>query len=111
MHIEASLQDVPRRRELAHRIAATLQDDPRVTQVRPYGSIAEGLADRYSDIDLVVHVHGVSDRAFAEVMPNLMEPIGPRLVDGWGLGFLPDTYIRTFYFSDYPLFGSLPLVC
>jgi hypothetical protein len=111
LSIETSLQKVAWRSELARRIVVLLREDPRVTEVRLYGSMAEDRADRYSDIDLVAHVRGVSDRELAEALPGLIDPIGPRMVDGWGLGFLPDTYIRTFYFSDYPLFWHVDIGC
>ncbi len=76
MQRNLSLQQVQRRSELEQQIVTLLRGDPRVAQVRPYGSIAEGRADWYSDIDLVVHVNGVSDRAFAETLQDLIQPIG-----------------------------------
>ena len=111
MPIEASLENVTRRTELAQRVAAVLRQGRHVVDVRSYGSLAGGRADRYSDVDLVVHVRGVSDREIALALPDLIEPVGPRLVDGWGIGFLPDTYIRTFYFIDYPLFWHVDIGC
>ena len=109
--IERSLQDVARRDQLASRIIALLRDDPRIADAQLYGSLAKGRADRYSDIDIVVHARSIADRDLAEALPNVLQPLGTRLVDGWGLGFLPDTYIRTLYFDDYPLFWHVDIGC
>lgn len=79
-----TLSDLRRRDALASRVCARLRRDQRVVAVEAYGSLALGRADRYSDIDLVVRVHGQSDRAFAEAVPDLLDPLGPRLIGGWG---------------------------
>jgi predicted nucleotidyltransferase len=111
MKVGTSLQNRARRSELAEHVVALLQQAPHVSQVKPHGSLAGGRADRYSDIDLAVQIQGISDRAFALNLPTLLQPIGPCVVEGWGVGFLPDTYIRTFYFSDYPLFWHVDIGC
>jgi hypothetical protein len=82
---------------LAERICGLLQNDPRVAAVTYYGSLASGRADQFSDIDIHVNLQHASDRAFAEALPALVQPIGSLLVEGWGLGALPDLYIRTFF--------------
>ena len=111
MKIETSLQNLARRSELAEHVVAILRRAPHVSRVEYHGSLAGGSADRYSDIDLAVHVQDISDRAFALALPTLFQPIGPCLVEGWGVGFLPDTYIRTFYFAGYPLFWHIDIGC
>lgn len=111
MLIDLKLDHLAHRAALATQIKTLLAADPRVCSVADYGSHASGHADRYSDIDLVVRVHHVSDRAFAEALPALLDPLGSRLIDGWGLGLLPDTYIRTFYFAAYPLFWHVDIGC
>jgi predicted nucleotidyltransferase len=111
MKVETSLQNLVRRSELAEHIVAILQQASHVSRVQQYGSLTTGRSDRYSDIDLAVHVQGISDRAFALALPSLLQPIGPCLVDGWGVGFLPDTYIRTFYFNDFPAFWHVDIGC
>jgi predicted nucleotidyltransferase len=111
MVIDRHLDQLARRTALATRVKTILAYDPRVCAVADYGSHAQGRADRYSDIDVVVHLQNVSDRAFAEALPTLLDPLGPRLIDGWGLAFLPATYIRTFYFAAYPLFWHVDIGC
>ncbi len=76
-----------------------------------YGSLAEGTADRYSDIDIHLNLTEVSDRAFAEILPDILRPVGPPLIDGWGFGALPDLYIRTLFFDSYPLFWHVDIAC
>lgn len=105
------LDDVARRTTLAADVVRTLEALPEVVEVRPYGSIGTDRADRYSDIDLMVVLHGVSDQTFAFELPRHLDVIGPRLIDGWGLGLLPEQYIRKFYFEDHPLFWNVDIGC
>lgn len=108
------LEDVPevgRRAELAEFAVARLTAVPGVVGVRPLGSLAAGGADPYSDIDLVVELDGVSDRSFALDLPAHVASLGRPLITGWGLDRLPDTYVRTIYLADYPLFWHLDIGC
>lgn len=83
-----------------------------MVEVCPFGSLgAGGKPDRYSDLDLVVVVDGLSDRAFAENVPHVISPLGRPLIAGWGLDLLPDTYVRTVYLENYPLFWHLDIGC
>lgn len=108
---------VDRRAEVAQRVTELLSADERVIEIVPYGSIGNGSADPYSDVDLRVHLglhevdRAVSDRAFAEMLPDYVRPIGPCLIQGWGLSALPDHYIRTLYFADLPLFWHIDVWC
>lgn len=94
-----------RRAALADAVAALLARDERVAAVVPYGSLTDGRADRYSDIDFRVDLHGISDRAFAEMAPNVLRSIGPYVIEAWGPTALPDRFIRCLYFADFPLSG------
>ncbi|MEM7032505.1 MAG: nucleotidyltransferase domain-containing protein [Chloroflexota bacterium] len=111
MAIKATLQNLHYRDTLALDIISHLQRDERVISVRLQGSLANGTADRYSDIDLCVQLRDVSDRAFAEILPDLIRPVGKPFIEGWGVGFLPDLYIRTVYFDAYPLFWHVDIAC
>ncbi|GAB3764763.1 nucleotidyltransferase family protein [Microlunatus parietis] len=103
------VRDVARRAELAEAVIARLAGVPGVVGVRPFGSLASGRADAYSDIDLVVELDGVSDLTFAQEIPDHLAPLGRPLITGWGLDRLPDTYVRTIYLADYPLFWHLDI--
>jgi hypothetical protein len=105
------VSDLGRRAALAELITDRLAMSPYVVEVQPFGSLAGEESDQYSDIDLVVIVDGVSDRSFAEGLPDLLRPIGSQLIAGWGLDRLPETYVRTIYFEDYPLFWHVDLGC
>ena len=105
------LQDCGDRADLASKVIALLEQDARVAGVEYYGSIANDTADYFSDVDLRVRVRDVSDREFAEALPELVQPIGSLLIAGWGLSALPDDYVRTFYFDDYPLFWHIDIAC
>jgi hypothetical protein len=54
---------------------------------------------------------GIADRDCSLGLPALLAPVGACLVDGWGLGSLPESYVRTFYFADYPLFWHVDIGC
>lgn len=103
--------EVGRRAELAEFVITRLAAVPVVVGVRSFGSLAAGRADAYSDIDLVVDLDGVSDRSFALHLPAHLELLGRPLITGWGLDRLPDTYVRTIYLADYPLFWHLDIGC
>jgi hypothetical protein len=107
------VEDLDRRAVLAAAVRELLVRSPHVVDVRPYGSLkADGAqSDQYSDIDLVVDLEGISDRAFAEYVPSLLRSLGRPLIAGWGLEMLPDTYVRTLYLENYPLFWHLDIGC
>lgn len=106
MNEAIALKDLPRRDELAQRIVAALGTAPQVVEVEPYGSLSDGRADRYSDLDFAVTVRGISDREFAHALPGILDPIGPRLVDGWGSGFCPARMSARFIFRTIPCSGT-----
>jgi predicted nucleotidyltransferase len=95
------------RTQLLEGAVALLRSAAFVQSVEVAGSLSRGQADSYSDVDLLITARGVSDRATAEAVPGVLEPLGPRLVDGWALGLLPDLYVRTLYFDHLPLFWHL----
>jgi hypothetical protein len=105
------LTDVSRRDALAESVLKLVRGDERVASAEVVGSLSSGHADEYSDIDIHVDLCTVSDRAFAEVLPDLLRPIGPCVIAGWGLKTLPEQFVRTFYFADYPLFWHVDVRC
>lgn len=106
------LSDLDRRARLAEQVRKRLLQTPHVVEVRPHGSLAAtGRSDRFSDVDFLVVVDGVTDRGFAERVPDELRPIGRQLIAGWGLDMLPDTYVRTLYLADYPLFWHIDIGC
>lgn len=111
MIVADQLSELDKREQLVEKVLARLASDKRVEKVELIGSLAKGNGDCYSDMDVAAHVSGISDRDFAELVPDLLRPIGPTLVEGWGLGFLPETFIRTLYFEHYPLFWHIDVSC
>lgn len=108
--IEHQLADLSRRHKLKERVVQLLTAMPEVTEVHEVGSLTSQ-GDRLSDIDFHVRVAGLSDRAFAEALPPRLGAIGSYLIEGWGLGRLPDDYVRTLYFDDQPLFWHIDVHC
>lgn len=100
-----------RRGELLDRVTEVLLADERVVRVELSGSLNGGKADEFSDIDLRGHLsEGVVDRNFFLDVPRLMERVGPSVV-GWGFTALPDEYVATFHFDEYPLFWGVDIAC
>ena len=103
--------DISRRDALASDVLELLRADYHVVDASIHGSVGAGSADEYSDIDVHAKVSGVSDRAFAETVADAVRSIGRCLIEGWGFAALPDHYVRTFYFDDYPLFWHVDIWC
>ena len=103
--------DVGRRDDLASCVLDVLRAQYYVVEASISGSVAEGRADVYSDIDIHAKVSGVSDRAFAETLPDAVRTVGRCIVEGWGYSALPEHFVRTFYFEDYPLFWHVDIWC
>ena len=99
------------REALTEAAVKLLRLEPHVTEVSLFGSLARGEADAHSDIDVRVALSGISDRAFAHHLSEVVRPLGTLLIDGWALHALPETYGRTFYFAEYPLFWHLDIAC
>ena len=100
-----------RREELAERAAKALRSDERVASVGVIGSLNEGKADEFSDIDLGVQLRsGVVDREFFFDVPSVLASVGSG-VPGWGFTSLPNQYVATFHFDDYPLLWSVDVAC
>jgi predicted nucleotidyltransferase len=70
----------PRYRGLYERAAAVLGRDPRVLRIEPGGSIAQGTADRWSDLDLTVVAHV---DAHAALLDEWARPLFPRYGLEW----------------------------
>jgi predicted nucleotidyltransferase len=103
--------EIHRREQLAERVAGALRADERVVSVGLIGSLNGGKADEFSDIDLGVHLRGgVADREFFLDVPSVLVPVGSA-VAGWGFTSLPDEYVATFHFDDYPLLWSVDVAC
>jgi predicted nucleotidyltransferase len=107
-----SLDDVARRVELTARVTDALVADPRVGAVEPFGSLVNGKADKYSDVDLLVHLHpGVVDRDLWADLPEVLRPVGSA-VHGWSFQALGGgQYGASFLFDDYPLFWAVDIGC
>lgn len=103
--------ELPRRDELLERAGTALSADERVVGVDVIGSLSEGKADEFSDIDLGVRLRsGVIDREFFFEVPSLLASVGPG-VAGWGFTSLPSRYVATFHFDEYPLLWSVDVAC
>jgi hypothetical protein len=111
MNIDLDLADLARRDRLGDTICNLLREDARVTDVKFYGSLANGQADQYSDIDIQVNLVNTSDRAFAEELPDIVRPAGAMLLASWSLGALPDLFARGLYFEDYSVFWHVDIAC
>jgi len=102
---------LPRRDDLRRIVTEALVADSRVEVVGLIGSLHNGKSDAFSDIDLEVGLRrGVVDREFFLDLPRVLGDVGST-VPGWGFHALPETYVATFHFDDYPLFWSVDIAC
>jgi predicted nucleotidyltransferase len=95
-----------RRRELATRIVETLVAHPSVQSAELFGSLSDGAADQYSDIDIQVVLRG-DPAVFAAQVAELMETVAP--VREHLREVIPLWSIDQFWFVNYPLFWSVDL--
>ena len=93
-------------------VTEALLADDRADRVVPFGSLAGGKVDEFSDIDLMVHLKpGVVDRHFWADLPEVLRPIGPA-VCGWSFQAIgAGRYGACFLFDDYPLFWEVDIGC
>ena len=104
-------EELPRRSELLERVMDALRADERVVRTDLIGSLNGGKADEFSDIDVAAHLAtGTVDRQFFFDVPALLTTVGPA-VAGWGFTSLPDQYVATFHFDDWPLLWGVDVAC
>jgi predicted nucleotidyltransferase len=94
--LQSLLQNEREREHLSARVSEALLADPQVQSVELFGSLTTGERDFYSDIDFRCFLKEGTDRDFAFRLPQIIDSVGPRLIDGWGASALPDWYVRTF---------------
>jgi predicted nucleotidyltransferase len=95
-----------RRHELATRIVETLAVHPSVQRAELFGSLASGLADQYSDIDIQVVLRG-DLAAFAAQVAELVGTVAP--VREHLREVIPRWSVDQFWFVNYPLFWSVDI--
>lgn len=104
--------DVARRQELVERVHAALVADDRVESAELFGSIANGGADEFSDIDIFANLRDdVLDRDFFYDLPAVVAPVGTA-VHGWSFAALTNgQYGGSFLFDEYPLLWGVDIGC
>lgn len=99
------------RDSLRQRVTRVLAEDPWVDHVELNGSLASGRADIYSDIDVFAYLRpGFNDRDFFLQLPQVMDRVGPRIIDGLSFAALPH-YAGMFYFERMPLLWHVDIGC
>lgn len=76
-------------------LTAFLTDIPSVRSLTLYGSLAEGQADDYSDIDIALDVSGADNGVFLLALPELLVQKYPVLYTDFAPSLAPDKYILT----------------
>lgn len=87
------------------------RSEPQVKRVYLRGSLAEGNADGYSDIDIGVDVSGFSNAEYARRVIELMgENFDIHFYD-FAKSLMPYLYVMTFYLKGWDIFWNVDIEC
>jgi len=95
---------------LASQLIDTLNQSNRFTTVTLTGSLANGKADKYSDIDIIIENHNYSsyDNVLAAI--EIINSAYPIFFQDFARSLLPDCIV-TLYLKDKPLFNTIDITC
>jgi predicted nucleotidyltransferase len=91
---------------LLQRISAALRDLPGASELHLFGSLADGTADAYSDIDLEVTTRDLA--ASASALADVLTTVAPIEVD-WQLPTPEDEVVRTILFRGEAYYYKLDI--
>jgi predicted nucleotidyltransferase len=98
--------------EVFQNLKTHLLTDPRVRKVQLTGSLARGIFDEYSDIDLTVEVSGQHETSYFMDLPTILNQYTEVLIADPALSLLPQLYVYNFHFEELPLFCQIDIqVC
>lgn len=84
---------VRKQKYLANNIISYLNTLPQVKSCNIYGSLINGNADKYSDIDIVVDVSGSDNGMFMKALPELIGKRFPVIWHDFALSLAPEQYV------------------
>ncbi len=95
----------------ADEIIAYLHTLPEVKSCELYGSIANGNADKFSDIDICVDVSGCDNGTFMKTLPQLMKKRFLVIWHDYALSLVPEQYVVSIALDEKNPFCVVDLKC
>lgn len=103
------MSDFADRRALAEAAIACLSADPDLGETCLRGSLVDGPADDYSDIDIGLNPTTIADTDAVERAVSRFESHFDVEFHDWATSLLPEKAVVTFYLRDVPLFWNIDL--
>lgn len=100
---------VDKRIEKANEIIVFLKKHPSVQDAFLRGSLSNGTADKFSDIDIGIDVSGSDNGQFAKELPSLFNSNFNILFHDWSPSLLPKEYVISFVHRDFPVFRIIDI--
>lgn len=94
---------------LANKVIKAIEKCDIVTKVNLRGSIANGNVDRYSDIDLDVHILNSDVISASRQVLDSIKTEFELLIDDWALSFMPKVFVHTLYLDETELFNFVDI--
>ena len=88
----------------ANELITFLRNCPTVQDTFLRGSLAKGIVDEFSDIDIGIDVSGYDNGEFAREFPSLLQRKFDVLFYDWSPSLLPKDYVITFICNGLPIF-------
>ena len=99
------------RLEIYREVSALFAADEQVREIVLRGSLTEGRADRFSDIDIGIDVSGGDNAAFALAIPERMHRHFDLHFHDWAGSLMPEQYVISFFVKGQPLFWNIDIDC
>lgn len=100
-----------KRIEIANRVMDLFRAQPEVKEVTLRGSLADGRADEYSDIDITVDVSGHDNGRYVyKAIALMQENLDLHFFD-INCSEVPEYYVLNFYPRGVPVFWQVDIVC
>ena len=97
--------------DLGYEVVNLFKDLDEVQVVFFRGSLAEGVVDPYSDIDIGIDVSGSDNAAFTQTIIHRMQAHFDLHFYDWATSLLPDSYVLTFFIKHTPAFWNIDFDC
>lgn len=96
---------------IAQQVCAHLLHQPEILRCTLYGSLQNGTADRYSDIDIEIDVSGIDNGQYLFALPAIVAQKFPVLFSDYAPSLAPEKYVVSLAISAENPFLLLDIAC
>lgn len=96
---------------LANQIIEVLEKEKHVQSVYLRGSLSQGKADEFSDIDIGIDVSNYDNGQYALNLFGVLNKHFSIIFNDWASSLLPDQYVQTFFIKDTSPFWLVDIEC